>query len=171
LDLGSNDGYFSKIAAQKAALVLSFDIDPNCVERQYIALRKEKIYNIVPLILDVMNPEPAIGWNNRERDSIWSRTKVDTIMALALIHHLAIANNVPLTMIASFFAENTKHLIIEWVAKKDEKVSRLLQNRKDIFEDYNEFNFEAAFTKHFDLKQKTDINETRILYYFERKNV
>jgi hypothetical protein len=163
LDLG-------RIAAEYAHTVYSMDIDPACVEQNYLALKKEKSLTITPLLIDAANPEPAIGWANKERPAIWKRVTPDTIMALAIIHHLCISNNTPLGYLSKFFAKHCEHLIIEWVDKKDEKVQRLLQNRVDIFPDYNEKAFVEAFEIYFDLVSSTPVQSmpTRTMYHFKK---
>lgn len=101
-DLGANNGCFSRIAAAQGADVVSLDFDPACVEQNYRQCVKSGEKSILPLVMDLSNPSPGIGWNNRERQSIVERGPVDAVMALALIHHLAISNNVPLDMISEF---------------------------------------------------------------------
>jgi hypothetical protein len=169
MDLGANDGTYSRLAAQFAQIVYSFDIDPACVEHNYLSLKKEKNNKIIPLLVDATNPEPAIGWDNEERPRLWDRIQPDTIMALALIHHLCISNNLPFSYLAKFFASHCESLIIEWVPKEDEKVQRLLQNREDIFDDYDESNFILSFLKFFELQKKEVLTIGRTLYLFEKK--
>ena len=98
-------------------------------------------------IVDLFNPSPGLGWNNHERMSLSERGPTDLVMALALIHHLAIGNNVPIAMIVDFFAELTNWLIIEFVPKEDSQTKKLLASRRDIFEDYTLDKFESEFLK------------------------
>lgn len=170
LDLGANDGTFSRIAAQKADKVLSFDIDTVAVEAHYQRLKKEKNQKVTPYIVDVSNPEPAIGWNNTERPALWQRINVDTIMALALIHHMRISNNTPLSMIADFFSQHCQNLIIEFVPKADEKVQILLQNRQDIFDDYTLENFKSVFSKHFTIEKALSLDPTERVLLLMKKH-
>ena len=118
-DLGANTGLFSRLAAEKSKLVVSFDVDPTCVEMNYRDCKKESNSNILPLFQDLTNPSPAIGWGHSERVSFLERGPVDLVMALALIHHLAISNNVPLEKVAIFLANLCNFLIIEFVPKND----------------------------------------------------
>ena len=171
MDLGANNGTFSKEAAKYAKSVLSFDIDTACVEQNYLALKKEKNTSITPLIVDLTNPEPAIGWNNKERENLFERVEVDTIMALALIHHLCISNNIPLAYLATFLADNCQNLIIEYVPKTDEKVQRLLQNRVDIFDNYTEKDFVYEFSRHFNVKKSNALEDGRILFLMTKHDV
>lgn len=169
LDLGANDGTFSKIAAKYAHEILSFDIDPACVELNYQRLKKEKNRQITPLIVNILNPEPSIGWNNTERPRLFERTNCDTIMALALIHHLCISNNTPLSKIAEFFSLYCQNLIIEFVPKSDEKVQILLQNRPDIFNDYTLEGFKTAFSTYFAIQKMIEIEPThRVLFLMSK---
>ena len=107
-DLGSNTGHFSEIASTYASSIISVDNDPECVELNYRKCLENGKTNILPLILDITNPSPSNGWDNIERDSFYKRVKKDTIMALALVHHLAISNNLPLSKIAFFFNKYSK---------------------------------------------------------------
>ena len=123
-----------------------------------------------PLVIDLTNPSPALGWAHSERESLLERGPVDLVMGLALIHHLAISNNVPLPSVARFFASAGRWAIVEFVPKSDSQVKRLLATRKDIFDTYNEEGFEAAFGEHFTLVEKAPIpGSDRSLYLFKRK--
>jgi hypothetical protein len=152
-DLGANIGDYSRIAAQKGIDVVSFDFDPDCVNNNYALVRKRKESNIPPLFLDILNPSPAIGWGGFERISFYDRTKPDMIMALALIHHLAISANIPLELIAAQLGRLTNTLIIEFVPKDDEKVRQLLLNRDDIFPNYTQERFEFYFSNYFRIER------------------
>jgi len=169
-DLGANDGSFSRVVATLGAEVASFDIDPNAIEKNYRAVKKAKETNILPLLLDLTNPSPAIGWANSERQSFIQRGPADLVMSLALIHHLSISNNVPLPELADFFAGISKNLIMEFVPKQDSKVQKLLASRKDIFSGYNEEGFETVFSKHFTVVEKKKVGGSkRTLYLLSRK--
>lgn len=170
-DLGANDGHFSRIAAGSGALVLSHDVDPVAVEKNYRHVRGEGIGNVLPLLLDLTNPGAAFGWHLKERMSLLQRTSNDAaVMALALVHHLAISNNVPLANIAAFMADMGKWLIIEFVPKEDSQVRRLLATREDIFPDYHTEGFEKAFAGHFTIRAREPVEGShRTLYLMERR--
>jgi len=168
-DVGANDGTFSRLAAKKSYTV-AFDIDHLAVEYNYLKIKEKQEKNILPLLLDLTNPSPAIGWNNEERDSIFGRENPDLILALALVHHLAISNNVPLRKLATFFANLTPQLIVEFVPKIDLRVRTLLATREDIFPDYTKEGFEAAFNEYFTIEDMQKIEGTdRVLYLMQRK--
>jgi ribosomal protein L11 methylase PrmA len=170
-DLGANTGLFSRIASERGILTISSDVDPAAVEINYktVAERQEK--NILPLIIDLTNPSPAIGWRNKERDSFLNRGPIDAVLALALVHHLAISNNLPLENLAEFFALLSQSLIIEFIPKEDSQVQKLLSSREDIFPNYTEDNFEGVFQKFFTIKKVENIKGSkRTLYLMGNRN-
>jgi hypothetical protein len=167
-DLGANNGVFSRVAADVGPQVISWDIDPAAVEQNYRQVKTEKNERLLPLLLDLTNPSPAIGWANRERDSFSGRGPAGLTLALAVIHHLAISNNVPLLQLADFFAEMGKWLVIEFVPKSDSQVRKLLASREDIFPDYTREGFEAAFSRRFRIYETVPVSESeRVLYLME----
>jgi ribosomal protein L11 methylase PrmA len=169
-DLGGNTGVFSRLAVEAGAEVVSWDVDPAAVEKNYLRLRDEGARPLLPLVLDLTNPSPSLGWANRERMSLAERGPADLVMALALIHHLAISNNVPLAHVAAFLAPLARHLLIEFVPKDDSQVQRLLATREDVFADYGQAGFEAAFAAHYEVLDRQPIQETtRTLYLLRRK--
>lgn len=164
-DIGANTGEFSKIAADKGIFTVSIDSDPLAVEKNYLWVKKNKAENNLPLWIDITNPSPDIGWENRERLSLLSRPHPDTILSLALIHHLVIGNNIPILKIAGLFSKLCKSLIIEFIPKDDPKVKLLLQNREDIFSDYTQENFENQFGKYFVIKDVLRISGSKRTLY------
>ncbi|HET7144432.1 MAG TPA: class I SAM-dependent methyltransferase [Anaerolineales bacterium] len=167
-DLGGNTGVFSREAASSGAFTVSFDMDPAAAEQNYQAVRSKREQNVLPLVLDLTNPSPALGWDNNERDSFSTRGPVDMILALAVIHHLAISNNVPLPQLADFFAKRCRWLVIEFVPKSDSQVQKLFTSREDIFPHYSREGFEEAFSSLF-ITHKAEIirDSERTLYLME----
>ena len=139
------------------------------MEQNYRQVKAEKTENLLPLLIDLTNPSPSIGWANDERDSFATRGPADMALALALIHHLAISNNVPLLQVADFFAQLAKWLVIEFVPKADSQVQKLLVSREDIFPDYTREGFETAFCQRFRIVEAVNVHESeRVLYLMER---
>jgi hypothetical protein len=168
-DLGANTGYFSRVASTQGIFTIAFDIEPFAVEKNYEQARSQKDGNLLPLIFDLTNPSPSIGWQQQERMSLLERAPADAVMALALIHHLAISNNLPFERIAQFFHALGKWLIIEFVPKNDSQVQRLLATRQDIFPNYTFESFEAAFKPLFKIQRIEPIRDSmRRLYLMER---
>ena len=167
-DLGANNGVFSRLASSRGAFVVSSDVDPAAVEQNYLQVKAEKETHLLPLLLDLTNPSPSLGWDGSERDSFAARGPADLVLALALIHHLAISNNVPLPKLADFFAGMGRQLVIEFVPKSDSQVQKLLASRKDIFPDYTLEGFESAFSTRFKTVEKVQLHESeRVLFLME----
>ncbi|MCE5231478.1 SAM-dependent methyltransferase [bacterium] len=169
-DIGANNGFFSKVAAEKGMSVISIDADQEAVEANYRDCRKSGEKRILPLWIDLTNPSGGIGWHCRERESLIERGPADIGLALALVHHLSISNNVPLPMLADFFADCARRLIIEWVPKEDSQVQRLLRSREDIFTDYNQASFETAFKTRFTILESAPVADSRRTLYLMQRN-
>ncbi len=168
-DLGANIGLFSRMASQGNRLTLSLDSDPEAVDQNYRITKAERAGNVLPLLVDLLNPSPSIGWNGRERKSIFDRIRPDaTVLALALIHHLAIGQNLDFQKLAKFFRRLGGHLIVEFVPKEDSQVRRMLRFRDDIFKDYHEDHFRREFEREFTILKKRSVGDTgRLLYLMQ----
>jgi hypothetical protein len=164
-DLGANTGEYSRAARELVPGVVAFDLDPAAVERNYRRIRADGESGILPLLLDLTNPSPALGWAHRERLSLEQRGPADVLLALAVVHHLAIGHNLPLERVASFLARVGRNLVIEFVPKSDSQVRRLLRDRADIFPDYTREAFEAAFRSRFRIERAVPVADSeRTLY-------
>jgi len=164
-DLGANTGDYSRAARAVAERVVAFDVDPAAVELNYRRVRAEDETGVLPLLMDLTNPSPALGWAHGERLSLEQRGPADALLALALIHHLAIANNLPLERIAEFFARLGRTLVIEFVPKSDSQVQRMLRSRPDIFPCYTREGFEAAFGRSFRIDSAHPVTSSeRVIY-------
>lgn len=170
VDLGANTGLFSRIASQQGIFTIAIDSDPGAVEANYQKAKQDKEACIQPLLIDLTNPSADTGWANSERDALAKRCQADCLLALALIHHLAISNNLPLDKIASYFAAMAEWLIIEFVPKSDKKVQQLLTARDDIFANYSQNGFERAFGEIYAIVEAADIKDSaRRLYLLRRR--
>ena len=169
IDLGGNIGTYSRLAAKGAVSVISTDFDSLSVEINYRLCRQSGIMNILPLIIDLVNPSPGIGWRNQERPPFEKRFQGDTVMALALIHHLYFSNNLPFDHLADFFAYFGKYLLIEFIDRDDLQVKLLMERRDDDHSAYTKKNFEKAFSDKFRLIKSRDLRtKNRSLYLWER---
>jgi hypothetical protein len=169
-DLGANTGRYSRLASDQGIHTVACDIDPGAVELNYLECKEKSETHTLPLVIDLTNPSSDIGWHHKERDAMLRRGPADVVMALALVHHLAIGNNVPLDHLADFFSEAGQWLIIEFVPKSDSQVQRLLAFREDIFSSYNQADFEKAFAPRFQIHAAEQIRESeRSLYLMQRR--
>ena len=167
-DLGGNTGAFARIASSAGVPTVCFDGDQACVERNYRQVVSDGESTLLPLVMDLANPSPAIGLANRERASLAERGPADMGLALALVHHLAIGNNVPLDMLADDFRELCTWLAVEFVPKTDPRVQDLLAFREDVFPTYTREGFEQAFGRRFSLERTEEIRDSQRVLYLMR---
>lgn len=165
VDLGANDGLFSTVALEAGAThVIAADFDHLVVDRLYRHVKDIDEPRIHPLVLDLTNPSPGTGWRSRERLPFTQRTQPDLTMCLAVVHHLAITNTIPLTEIIAFLAELGSPLIVEFPHPEDPKVQLLLsRKRPGLFDHYNRTTFEAALADRYTI-ERTHTLDTRTLY-------
>jgi ribosomal protein L11 methylase PrmA len=164
-DLGCNTGRFSRIAAENSQTVIAMDSDHLAVELLYQNLKKEKYKNILPLVMNLADASPGLGWKGEERKSITNRGKPDLILALALIHHVVISANIPLREFIGWLANLGADLVIEFVTKDDPMTKILLKNKEDQYADYEIDNFEKCLKEKFSIISREPLaSGTRILY-------
>jgi len=169
-DLGANTGAFSRLAAAQGAFTVAFDYDHASVERHYRQCVRDGEERILPLVLDLTNPSPGIGWLSRERSSLLDRGPADLALALALMHHLVVGNNLPLPALTELFAAVSRQLIIEFVPFADPRVRLLLANRRDVHAEYTQQAFEESFGAHFRILAREPIpGSCRVLYIMQNR--
>ncbi len=169
LDLGANNGTFSRLVSPLASMVISADIDPLAVDANYHINRSHGITNIVPLRIDFTNPSTSLGWACRERDSFFARCQADLTICLAFIHHMVISANVPFYEVARALTLLSPNLIIEFPDRGDSQVVRLLAQKPENHE-YNVEAFEQAFDAYFETQEKVNVQGTkRSLYRMTRR--
>jgi ribosomal protein L11 methylase PrmA len=169
-DLGGNTGRFSRIATGLGAHTVCFDIDPGCVESNYLHAKANGEKDLLPLLMDLGNPSPSIGWDSSERMSLTERGPADVVMALGLIHHLTIGINVPFELVAKMFSELAPHLIIEFVPRGDSQIDKLLATRNDVFVDYHEEIFREKFCEYYSIIKAEPISGTKRTLYAMQVN-
>ncbi|MGH6948805.1 MAG: class I SAM-dependent methyltransferase [Kiloniellales bacterium] len=165
-DLGCNTGEYSDLAAETAELVVSFDIDPAAINRLYLSQKAGKRSpKLQPIVGDLTNPSPNLGWALAERRSWLERGKPDFFLGLALVHHLAIGGNIPLAEVVAFLRRVAPAGVVEFVSKDDDLVRQMLANREDVFDDYGKASFEAMLARDFAIERQFDLKGgTRTIY-------
>ena len=141
------------------------------IEHLYRALKAEPGSKILPLVGNLTDPSPGLGWRHRERQTLEERSRPDLILALALIHHLAIGRNVPLPELVAWFASFEADVVIEFVVAEDAMVKQLLRNRDELDFGYTQDCFEAAAAEHFVIAETERLQSgTRTIYYLRPKH-
>ena len=171
LDVGCNTGVYSRLAAETRAEVVSIDTDLQAVDRLCAGL-KGSGKNILPLCVDLAHPTPAAGWENCEYASFLNRCAghFDTVMMLAVLHHLLLRNQIPMDRIASLCSNlTTQHLILEWVPATDPKFQELLRGRDAIYTHITEAAFREAFGEYFTTVDELVLGNGRIMLHLRKK--
>jgi SAM-dependent methyltransferase len=171
LDVGCNTGVYSMLAADAGAAVVSIDTDMQAVDRLCTAL-KGSGKNILPLCVDIAHPTPAAGWQNRETHSFLTRASghFDTVMMLAVLHHLLLQSQIPLCHIASLCSTlTTEHLILEWVPPQDPMFRQLVRGRDALYAHLTENAFRQAFAPYFTVLRELTLPNGRILFHFSKR--
>jgi hypothetical protein len=173
-DIGGNDGHFSRLVQDLCEYVLCTDIDAVAVDKNYLECKKRNDTKIIPLVVDYKNPTPGLGFANEERQSLEARAKrfgPDCVLALALIHHLAISDNCSFDMLARSFSSFAENLIIEFVHPTDSWAAKLLDSKrgaKHLFDFYNKDNFETEFSRYYHTVEKIAVPASERTLYLMR---
>ncbi|MEM9467400.1 MAG: methyltransferase [Actinomycetota bacterium] len=167
LDLGANDGHFSRLVAPHASGVVAVDADALVVDRLYRALRSEGERRILPLYTDLTDPSPALGWRTRERSTLVERVDADLVLALALVHHLAISGTVPLPEVVAMLRDFDAEVVVEFPDRDDPMVRRLLSRKRDgLFDHYTLDGFVEAVEARFEVLERSALRSgTRHLFH------
>ena len=169
-DVGCNTGVYSRLAAGHADYVLALDADHVVIDRLYRALREEGHANVLPLVADVADPSPGLGWRGRERLPLSRRCSPELVLCLALVHHVVIGRNVPFDDFTDWLAGFGAEVVLEFVDRGDPMVERLLRQRDGTPPDYARGTAEAALSRHFHLVgRETLTSGTRTLYHCRPK--
>jgi ribosomal protein L11 methylase PrmA len=165
-DLGANDGHFSRLASRFADLVIAADADQLVVDRVFAELSAEGPKNILPLLFDLSNPSPGLGWRGRERRPLEERGRPDLVLMLAVLHHLVVAGNLPLSEVVDWLASLRSEIILEWVPPTDPMAKRLAVNKREgeIHSDYNEESLRSLLADRFSTNAEKEL-EGRILFH------
>ena len=142
------------------------DADHLAIDKLYLALKSERASNILPLIVNVTDPSPNLGWRNMERKRLDERGRPDLVLALALIHHVVIGGNIPMSEFVQWLRDLGGELVIEFVTRRDPMVETLLRNKEDHYSDYDEQVFERELAARFTIAKRQPLGSgTRIMYH------
>jgi hypothetical protein len=172
LDLGANDGRFTDAALEHADYAVALDRDEVAVDRLYTRLRERGEQRVLPLCVDLGDPSGSFGWRARERSAFFDRVHPDLVLLLAVVHHLAITDNVPLSEVVAMLAALGSDTVVEFPTPDDPMVQRLAAQKKDHdARRYDVATFEAAVGAHgFDVAERTPLpSGTRLMYDLRRR--
>jgi SAM-dependent methyltransferase len=167
-DLGCNVGFYSRIAAEHADYVVAADADGLTIERLYNSLSREKNLKILPLVINVADPPPALGWRGTERKNLPDRGRPDLVLGLAVLHHICITANIRVPEFLDWVASMGADLVLEFVTRQDPMVEALLLHREDLYSDYDLAPFEGALETRFEVLRREEVCPGRRILYYAR---
>lgn len=163
-DLGCNSGDYAMLASKHAPTVIAMDSDPTLIDSLYSRARSSSA-GVLALVMDLNNPSPDQGWDQRERTGLTGRGPADLVLALALVHHVRLRGNVPVRHFVRWLERIARHCVVEFVPKTDPAARRLLAWRDDVYDDYDEGQFEAALSERFVIDEKYRLPDSdRVLF-------
>lgn len=165
-DLGCNAGDYAVAALEGgAAYVVGWDIDQGALDAAFSRAERQCLA-FTPLFFDAANPTPGQGWAESERRGMHARGPADIVLALAIVHHLAISGNLPLNKIAEWLTGLGRAGVVEFVPKSDRMVQTLLELREDIFPDYDLEHFLAELRRRARIEKITVVNGRHLIWYY-----
>ena len=166
-DVGCNDGRFSRIASDGAERVLAMDNDALVVDLLYRRLREHGVANVVPLVVDLADPAPGLGWRSRERTAFLDRNRPDLVLLLAVVHHLAITSNVPTSEVLDLLVDLGSEVVIEFPTERDPMVERLVRNKREgVHAGYSLERFDHEVAERFTVRRREELaSGTRVLFH------
>jgi hypothetical protein len=164
-DIGCNDGLYSRVVAEHAHYTVAIDADRTTVDRLYRSLVADGECSILPLVFDVADPSPALGWRNLERKTLVDRGTPELTLCLAIVHHLAITRNIPLRSFLEWLRSLDSVVLIEFPDEHDAMVRVLLDaKRSGTHDDYSRETFERILTEFFIVESLVALSDTRTMY-------
>ncbi len=165
-DVGANEGQHSRDAAETAEYVVAMDADAVVVDRLYGELTEEHSEKILPLVVNVVDPSPGLGWRGLERQPLHERGRPDLVLCLALLHHVSISGNVPVASFLDWLRDLGGAVVIEFPTPDDPMVSRMLsRKRPHDHPDYRRDWFERCLEQRFDVLESVELGAgTRVIY-------
>lgn len=170
-DFGCNTGEYSVAALEAGArYAVGFDFDQGALEHGYARAASLDL-PLQMLFFDATNPASDQGWAEAERQGLKARAAADALLALAFVHHLAIARNIPLDQLVGWLIDLAPTGVIEFVPKADPMVQELLRFRQDIFPGYTEENFLALVSSRARVVRSEKVSASgRLLVWFDRRS-
>lgn len=165
-DLGANRGDYARMLAAASGAVLALDADESAHEGLYRSLRAASEARVTPLVYDLADPSPGLGWRGAERPPLEARARPDFVLALAVLHHLRLTAGVPTAELAAWLGSLGAEAVVEFVAKDDAAAKRLLARKDDRYDDWTAAAFEAALAPRFETLRRAELaGGRRVLYH------
>ncbi len=170
LDVGANTGVYSRVAAATGAEVVAWDTDLQATDLNW-QTAIDKGLQILPLIADFARPTPALGWQNQETGSLLSRARgqFDCVLMLGILHHLLLADQIPLPAVLNELAEISRRwAVVEWIPQGDSQFNGLCRGRQQLYSHLTEEYFVQQISKAFKVQVHEKLPNGRSLWLLEK---
>jgi len=167
-DLGCNTGMFTRLAAARARYVVALDADAVVVDRLFLTLSSDGVDNVLPLVGNLADPSPSLGWRGRERRTLLDRGRPTLVLCLALLHHLVITNNIPMVEVVDWLGALGADLVLEFVQRDDPMVERLIRHKDEAYADYDERRLQTCLDGRFHVEAREPLPSGRRVLYHAR---
>jgi hypothetical protein len=161
---------YSRIAAESGAEVVAWDSDVQAADQNWQLAHKEGM-SIVPVVADFARPTPAIGWQNEENASLLDRARgqFDCVLMLGILHHILVADQIPLAAILDQLGElTTRWALIEWIPQEDGQFEGLCRGRQQLYAHLTEEHFVQVLSMKFAIRDRIELRNGRSLWLVER---
>jgi len=168
-DLGCNSGEYAEVAVNSGArLVIGFEPDAGALNAAFERARTKRL-SFLPLALDLTNPSPSLGWRQQERRGLIERRNADLVLCLALLHHLVLARNLPLSQVLDWLISLAPRGVIEFVPRDDPMALQLVAFKPHVAPDYTRESFLAMLRTRAQLDRQEVVTQSgRLLVAYAR---
>jgi len=170
LDVGAHTGVYSRIAAECGAEVIAWDTDLRATDLNWQTAQKNRL-PILPIVADFARPTPAVGWSNSEYAGLLARSagRFDCVLMLGILHHLLVADQIPLESIVEQLAGiSTRWAVLEWIPKDDAQFLGLSRGREELYAHLDENFLVRALSQNFSIRARETLQNGRILLQVEK---
>jgi 2-polyprenyl-3-methyl-5-hydroxy-6-metoxy-1,4-benzoquinol methylase len=170
LDVGANTGVYSRIAAEAGADVVAWDTDVQAADLNWKTAMQNRL-PILSVVADFARPTPSVGWNNAECANLLSRARgrFDCVLMLGVLHHLLVADQVPLAAILRQLAGISRRwAILEWIPREDTQFSSLCRGREQLYAHLTEPYFVQTLSEKFTIRSHESLPNGRTLWFVEK---
>jgi ribosomal protein L11 methylase PrmA len=170
LDVGGNTGVYSRIAAEGGADVVALDVDLQAADLNWQTAYDRRL-TILPVVADFARPTPSVGWQNNENESLLSRAngQFDCVLMLGVLHHLLVADQIPLVAVVDQLAQITRRwAILEWVPKGDSQFAGLCRGREELYAHLDQEYFVRILSSRFTIRNQGCLPNGRTMWLVEK---
>ena len=170
IDVGANTGAYSEILSKHFRTVAAVEGDEAALDTMYLRQRSGSLSgNVRPILADILDPAGGRGVMGMERPALLSRLGNASLVSwLAVLHHLVVSSNLPLSLFAEMAASMAPNHVVEYVSPEDPMAKLLTAGRPEPPWALDVDTFEREMANRFETVDRSDISDTRRMYALTR---